>query len=61
MSWQPIASVPDDMRVLLYSAKVGVWIGRASLPMWHESIARRVAPTHWMPLPLAPTGEDEGE
>ena len=64
--WQPIETAPKDgARVLLwvppYGPSTGHFDVHASAPMWrcHSVLNREAQPTHWMPLPPAPTQEGE--
>lgn len=60
--WEPIASAPKDGTLLLLcvpgrSIDVGQWF--VSKPGWWIIHAMAVAPTHWQPLPEAPSHEDQ--
>lgn len=64
--WQPIDTAPKDGTPILcfipsyYQGKggmvVAVWMDFSDRPGWYSEISSVHEPTHWMPLPPAPTG-----
>jgi hypothetical protein len=74
-TWQPIATAPKSGDVLLYCERRGLVRGRwndcrfAKNPrpywtndrehLWGVLATRDDQPTHWMPFPVAPTGEQK--
>ena len=63
MTWQPIATAPKDGRtLLLWSRNGGYVIGQwfeTGRDGWWVAHAMQITPTHWMPLPAAPTEAPE--
>lgn len=67
MEWQPIETAPtdDQCHVLLYGngsnftkcVFVGYW--DSVLDEWKTFDGVGAVPTHWMPLPFAPSPEEE--
>lgn len=62
MKWQPIETAPWEVRVLFYEDMKGICIGERDplcgfqLDGWLDSdCLPSIHPTHWMPLPAAPT------
>ena len=57
LQWQPISSAPKDGTPVLAFDIGGCFIAeyRASVRSWVDGQARCWAPTHYMPLPPAPT------
>lgn len=65
--WRPIETAPDDERTVLLSVPTlyGKWnksipvAGRRERDFWviynADEAIQRVEPTHWMPLPAAPS------
>ena len=63
--WQPIATAPKDVEILVFtrpwgpiiallSEEFGAWLSRMQVPV---SIREEdELPTHWQPLPSAPDG-----
>lgn len=74
--WQPIETAPKDGTLVLLGGRNGVWVGKyrpvytsgyrpenpwSSHLVNHYHMAERYTlPTHWMPLPPAPTSPVEG-
>lgn len=64
MNWQPIETAPKDWSTLILFNGEEVFTGYYSCAdgghdCWMEEQGMdsdRVTPTHWMPLPAAPTG-----
>jgi hypothetical protein len=63
--WQRISTAPKDGKnILIYDGfiSVGYWLDGAHSwndgNWWVEGGQITVDPTHWMPLPAAPTKED---
>jgi len=69
--WQPIDTAPKDGTPILgfipsyYQGKggmvVAVWMDFSDRPGWYSEISSVHEPTHWMPLPPAPTGNGADE
>lgn len=72
--WQPIETAPKDVFLLLYCPRIGIVHGhwnadkhsKKPSPYWTHDRERLYGiretrydqPTHWMPLPAAPKGEE---
>jgi hypothetical protein len=66
--WQPIATAPQDARILIFSPLGEVFAAQWAKNPWTDDVAWMVArladndtviitnPTHWMPLPAPPKG-----
>jgi hypothetical protein len=63
MEWQPIETAPKAADILLgafyNSGHWDVAVGRWQVKRW--PYVGQSQPTHWMPLPPAPTRDGEGE
>lgn len=69
MNWQPIATAPNDEKIIIYRASGRICIAvydkqpHHSRPnpfwndfgLWGVGHMRDDGPTHWMPLPEPPT------
>lgn len=58
MKWQPIETAPDDIDVLVWCAdRERGYIGYQSwgIVQMRDTDDTVLRPTHWMPLPTAPT------
>lgn len=69
--WQPIETAPQDGTLIVLGARNGVWLGKyqpvygsgyrpenpwSSMLLNHDHMAERYTrPTHWMPMPAAPS------
>lgn len=73
MEWQPIETAPKDEELIVLGNRNGVWVGKyipiyesgykpenpfLSWLLNHKHMLKKCTiPTHWMPLPHAPTKE----
>jgi hypothetical protein len=74
MTWQPIETAPKDgseflafgggldhFDICVYNARIGCWsCGSITLDDTDIEPEGYNRPTHWMPLPEPPAGEDRG-
>jgi hypothetical protein len=67
LSWQSIDTVPRDESILIFtprwgpiiaefSSEFGEWLSRMQCPVALKEEDEQ--PTHWMPLPVAPVGNE---
>lgn len=72
MQWRPIETAPKDGRWLMVSAErwepeTACWSESVWLTGWYcgggrsDSYGPSFEPTHWMPLPTPPSGEQSNE
>jgi hypothetical protein len=72
-AWQPIETAPKDVPIFVFNGEYGVmqWSegvnGTESWALWvwsddliNDADPSPDQPTHWMPLPAAPVGENHG-
>ncbi|MCW3675432.1 DUF551 domain-containing protein [Burkholderia cenocepacia] len=67
-AWQPIETAPKDgKRVLVFEpgSRGGVWVAHflrypGKPDQWVNPGCHKINPTHWMPLPTAPTSDKGG-
>lgn len=60
--WQPIETAPTNERVLVYESFNGsfdIHIVKWFNGYWESNMGAQFYPTHWMPLPEPPKGENE--
>ncbi|UJH75011.1 DUF551 domain-containing protein (plasmid) [Burkholderia cenocepacia] len=67
-AWQPIETAPKDgKRVLVFEpgSRGGVWVAHflrypGKPDQWVNPGCHKINPSHWMPLPTAPTSDKGG-
>jgi hypothetical protein len=54
-AWQPIETAPKNQRVLVWDGQDVIGATFGGVRWWSADDETRISPTHWRPLPEAPT------